>query len=225
MCFSSSSCSGVIPACSLPCSPNFTFSPSIAVDDRNYRDSITFYVSRSTIPRPPPGGTLVPPPGRPALDFFPVSPYLPKVYPIVSLSLRRRFERSAPFSFHSRTREPAVSHYRPPRRGRPSGHVNSRRVREEGPLRKRAPCYEREKESAKEGGEERKKRERAREGSDHIIKIRKWFCVRLRRDTRNIIGLSGQRMSGRIGGREGISLSLSLFLFLSKTLLRSIPPS
>jgi len=44
------------------------------------------------------------------------------------------------------------------RRGSFSGHVNSRRAREEEPSRKKAPCYEREKESKKEKGEEKKKR-------------------------------------------------------------------
>lgn len=115
-------------------------------------------------------------------------------HPIVSLSLRRRFERSAPFSFHSRTRELAGIASALPEEKRGGFSICSCKFwREEEPHRKRASCYEREKESEKEG-EEEKKREKDLDIWP-LVKIRKWFCSH--RDDVESFQI-GQRISGRI---------------------------
>lgn len=115
------------------------------------------------IPRSSPEATLV---------FGTFFPRISRRYPIVSLSLRRRFERSAPFSFHSRASGIALSSLRLLHLRR----VNSRRARKEEPFRKRASCCERVRWKEGEEGIEKKKKEREKDlaiGEDSKVALRR----------------------------------------------------
>lgn len=108
-----------LPAYSLPSSPTVPVISSLLRQSTSTIAIIAipswFYDPRGSMTlRPPPGGTLVP--RVDSRDFFPCR-RISRRHPIVSLSLRRRFERSAPFSFHSRTCEPTGIALSSPRRG------------------------------------------------------------------------------------------------------------